>query len=265
MPPIYTRGTNQPTIEWQRFRSDPTRGIVAVTGYSGIGIQQMEDLANQYAFNGVAYDLMIEKGVARLEVNDATMDNPIDNWEILGNVERKDLFQNPLWGNLISDGQMALILQHLENNDPPSTAFAIGQTPDMSTLANTVVQRAYARYQAGNQEFENDAYGGGYVLKHTTNVSNRWTQNIADFNVGRIYSTAQLLSEVSSTQLWTFPIPNRLYYKINSIPVPTLREYFRWGWKKSRSDEDTTANNRVNITTHYVLEQWSTDDYLTAE
>lgn len=258
MPTPTLRGTLQPQVERQRFRFDPTRGIVAETNYTGIGLAEMESLANQYAFNGVAYDLVIEKGVARLVANDATLDNPIDNWEILGNAERKDLFQNPLWGNLISDDQLALIQQHLENNDKPSVAFA---DSGLTSLAGGVVQRAYARYQAGNQEFENDAYGGGYVLKHTTNVPNRWTRNIADTNVGRIYSTSQLLTEVNSAILWTFPIPNRLYYKINNIPVPTLREYFQWGWKKSRSDEDTTANNRVNITTHYVLELWSMDDY----
>lgn len=256
--PVYLRGSKRAALTGQTFQFDPTRGETVISRYHSIDYNTMIALANQYAFDGVAYNLDLTQGIARLTANDATLNNPIDTWEILGNDERKDLFQNPLWGNAISDAQMSAILQHLENNDTPAIAFG---DPALAALANGVVQRAYARYQAGNQEFENDAYGGGYVLKHTTNVPARWTVNVADFNIGAVYSTAKLISEITNSLLWIYPCPLRLVYKINNIPVPTLREYFQWGWKKSRSDESTVANNRVNITQHYVLEQWSTDDY----
>lgn len=256
--PIYRRGSNRAALASQTFRYDPTRGELIVSEYHSHNYDSIIALANEYAFNGVAYDMKLSQGIARLMANDATLDNPIDNWELLGNEERKDLFQNPLWANVITDAQMSAILQHLENNDTPAITFA---DTALVTLAGGIVQRAYARYQAGNQEFENDAYGGGYVLKHTTNAPARWTRNIADFGVGAIYTPSHLVTEITNSALWTFPCPSRLVYKISNIPTPPLREYFQWGWKKKRSDEDTAANNRINITQSYVLEQWSTDDY----
>lgn len=248
-------------MQRQVFRFDPSRGETVLTSWKGANQLDVEAIANVDAIEGVSYDLTFERGIASLNDDNATLNNPIDVWELAGNDERKDLFQNPIWANVLTDDMLALIRQHLDDNDTPTQAFAGGQTPDISGFVGTSIERAYARYQSGNEEFENDAYGGGYVLKHTTNVPARWGVNVADFNVGYVYSTSELISEIGSFALWVYPAPFRLQYKINHIPVPTLREYFRWGWKKSRSNEDTTAHNRVNIVTSYVLEQWSTDDY----
>src|SRR5690606_6075756 len=103
-----------------------------------------------------------------------------------------------------------------------------------------------------------------YVLRHTTNVSNRWNVNIADINVNRLYTTAQLLSEAQNAGLWNYPLPPRLAYKINAIAVPTVQSGYLWSWLKSASSEASAANNRVNIVTEYALDQWSTDLYQTA-
>lgn len=267
--PIIT-GTLLALLQKQKYRFDPTRGEVIISDYKGANQSNIIGIANTAAAQGIAYELDLERGIAILTLDDATLNNPIDTWELSGNDERLDLFQNPLWGNDITDIQMSAIRAHLDNGDPiHGSGGGVGafDTPDASSnlasltgLAGTVVERAYARYQAGNEEFENDAYGGGYVLRHTTNVPARWTTNIADFNVGFVYSTAHLITEISGG-LWFFPAPSRLVYKINHIPVPILRENFFWGWKKGRSNEETTANNRVNIIQSYILELWSTDDY----
>ncbi len=100
-----------------------------------------------------------------------------------------------------------------------------------------------------------------YVLRHTTNVSNRWQTNVSDFNVDYIYSTGSLLSECQNTGLWILPLPARLAFKIGQIPVPQFRDNYFWGWKKGASTETTAANNRIDISTEFVLEQWSVDYY----
>lgn len=250
--------------------SDPTRGITQTILARGLGRDQALAQADYYQSLGIEVTYTERFGVYDLHAVDSTFNNPIDDWELSGDEEHKDLFQNPRWANALTDKQVAAIRVHLSNNETPTKAFSAGNTAvdgggntveDLSPLAGGIVQRAYARYQSGNDEFSNDAYGGGYVLRHTTNVPFRWGTNIADFNVGAIYSTAHLLTEVSNSSLWVLPIPARLYYKISNLPVPTIREYFQWGWKKSRSTEHTMANHRISIVQHYILEQWSTDDY----
>lgn len=284
--PVY-RGTTQPVIYRQTIRSDPNRGVVIDTWYSCISATNLIALYNQFQFNGVAVEFTTEGGKVLLHATDATLNNPVDSWELIGDSERKDLFQNPNWGSFaygtvgsqVSENQMAAIRFYLENNTPahgtgnPTTGGAFdapsGSTADLSPLANTLVERAYSRYLSGNDEFENDAYAGGYVLKHTANIPNRWVGpfgvDLFNTNVGYIYSPANLLSEISSSQ-WTLPVGIGTYFYnkiqvLGSIQPPAKSNYF-WGWKKGRQTLDYAANNRLNVVQHYILEQWNTDDYL---
>ncbi len=135
---------------------------------------------------------------------------------------------------------------------------------DISALDLATLQIFYNLALRGSTEFQNDADGTGYVLKHTTNVSNTWTENIADSNVGMIYSTAELITEVTNVLLWINPLDARRVYKISNIPVPLPQLGYFWGWKKSRSNEQTAANNRVSIQTHYTLALWNTSVLYTA-
>lgn len=269
-------------MQQQEFtvHSDPSRGYTVATFYEGIDYPNALATFQFYQSIGVEVSLTAKFGVFRVATNDATQNNPIDNWEIIGNDERLDLFQNPNWeaalaaiGGALTDAETATIRYYLAQNTPPhgqggnSGAFDTpastlpSQYVSLVPLSGTLIERAYARYQAGNDEFLNSAYGGGYVLKHTTNVPARSTQNIADFNIGAIYSTASLLTEATNSSLWVYPLPARLVFKINRIFVPSVRPYYSVGWLKERSNEETSANNRVNIVTHYTYDQWSTDDY----
>lgn len=264
------RGSVGMTLESVELISDPQRGIVQRSVWTGVIQRNAVALVNQYISNGIAATLNQKGGVYRVVSDDATANNPIDNWELIGDSERKDLFQNPAWGYEvnITAAQMAIIRQHLENNDTVTVAFAAGQTPDMSAIPD-IVKRGYSRYQAGNDEFENDAYAGGYTLKHTTNAPARWTNNVADFNVGKIYSTANLVTEIlqiynpGTGSGWVFPCPPSLVYAINlaGANVPASQANYFWGWKKGRSNRETAARNRINIVQSYILELWSTDDY----
>lgn len=229
---------------------------------------------------------------------DATANTPIDVWELIGDAERKDLFQNPNWGDalgapgsLFNSQLMASIRWFLASEypahgpanvggafDPPQANDSIPvYVNDLSGLSGSIIDLAYSRYQSGNDEFENDAYAGGYVLRHTANVPNRWSGNITDSsgvgagalamasNVGLIYPATNLLTEVSNNSFWTLPIVvgSWLYttlFNISAI-IPQAQANYFWGWKKSRQTIDTTANNRLNVTQHYILELWSSDDY----
>lgn len=266
------RGVNQPLVESVEITFDPTRGFVTTTVYSlpsgSNNDSTMAALANFLTYSGIAISQSFKGGVYRITAVDSTLNNPIDNWELTGDDERLDLFQNPLWSGQITADQMATLRQYLSNNSTTDTAFA---DPILSPLKNGVVQRAYNRYQAGNDVFLNSAYGSGYVLRHTTNVPNRWGQNLADTNVGKIYLLGSFLSEISSPANWVFPCPFSLQYAINIATAACLSASqglpggatYQVGWLKQRSNRESVANNRVNIQTTYTLNFWNTDDYFT--
>jgi hypothetical protein len=99
---------------------------------------------------------------------------------------------------------------------------------------------------------------GQYVLRHTTNCSSGYSGNVSDTNVFKVYTTDQLLSECQSTSLWVQPLAGRLVSKIQNITAPEARNNYIWGWLKKPSTEQTTPDNRIEITQEYWLEQWPT-------
>lgn len=96
---------------------------------------------------------------------------------------------------------------------------------------------------------------GKYVLKHTTLAPSDYAANVADFNVERIYSIAQLLTEAQSSALWVLPLPGYLAYKILAYPVPaTMPPNYMWGALKTRSNAVTAAQGRIEINTEYLID-----------
>jgi hypothetical protein len=104
---------------------------------------------------------------------------------------------------------------------------------------------------------------GKYRLRHTTNAPARWGANVADFNVEKIYSIAQLIAETQNLNLWVLPLPGYLAYKILNYAVPdlTATPWRVWGALKMRSNAVTAANNRVDIQTEYLIDAISENLY----
>lgn len=267
--PIYYRGSFLPQLQWEENDFDPQRGFIYRAMFKGMNSYNVEQLSNQYTAQGIACRLRYsnEDGMTTLEVVDSTEEFTLDTWNLDGDEERVDLFSLPTMLSLFNGtDNFSTLRGDVENNTPTSQVVAAVQAAGFSSPQANFVGRIYSLYLAGTTEFRNDAYGTGYVLKHSTNVSNRWTVNVADSNVGEIYSPAELLTEVSSATLWINPLPPRLQYKLSIIAsiaqslFPALPNY-AWGWLKSRSNESTAANNRVNIQTNYTFALWSTDIY----
>jgi hypothetical protein len=96
-------------------------------------------------------------------------------------------------------------------------------------------------------------------LRHTSYCSAGALYNTSTANTEKIYSPAQLLTEVGSG--WTYNLPPRLYSKIAGIPEQyapaTEASYYTWGWKKTISREPVLSNFMVECETEYVLNLWS--------
>lgn len=252
---VTIRGTLLPLLQHEEWDFDPSRGYLYRATFRGASQELMLAQQQDLARGGIACRLLYNQGdSATLEVEDSTQQYTLDVWQLVGNEESRDIFSHPTILGLTTGDQVAIVRQHLEWKDPPDAAFA---DDGISGLAGGPVQKFYSLNLRGTTDYRRQQY----VLRHTTNAPNRWNSNISDFGIDRIYTPAQLLSEVQNSGLWVVPIPGRLAYKIANIPFPTFQPDYLWGWLKGASTETTAANNRVEINTEYVLEQWSTALY----
>lgn len=130
------------------------------------------------------------------------------------------------------------------------------------TSANMVKLKQYfTAYQLGVTNFMR----GKYKLRHTSNIPARWNVSVADFNVEKIYTISQLIAECTSSS-FIYPLPNYLSYKIlNFVPdnVAAWTPYYTWGALKEKSDAQTAVNNRIELTTEYLIDNINTNLYLT--
>lgn len=262
------RGTLQPLLQRVTDRSSPVNGFVREFEYRGMSEARARALFNTYISAGMEAELAVNHGICSLVATDTSGAITIDTWEIGANQNAPIVFENPRNIANIAKATLMLIRFAVEKGLSPDEAIKIWDADTNLTgqygaaawpAANTAGSRLYERAMRGKTEYRSF----GYVLRHTTNVSNRYGQNIADVGVNNIYSTASLLSETQNANLWIYPLPGRLGYKISSITAPAGRADYLWGWLKSASSESTAANNRVNIVTEYTLDQWSTDEYAT--
>lgn len=279
-------GTVYPILQRIERDFDPTRGFIIRYHYEGTSQDLIQALQNDYVNAGIACRMTFELGKGILEVNDSTQEYTLDFWEMPNNDEVLDPFLNP---NIVAeinttanpDATIAAIRDGLASNTPSFVA-ASGDTPASGIFAQLpcsaiqaglpnpsgiptgtfgYTQRTYYNVLLGLTGYKDAADGLGYVLRHSTNVSNRYQTNIADFGTGQIYSVGQLLSEISNSGLWINPCPEPFQYLIANIIPPFFRPGWQIGWFKDRSTRSTAANNRINITTEYVYGQFDSDLY----
>lgn len=103
---------------------------------------------------------------------------------------------------------------------------------------------------------------GKYVLKHTTIAPQTYQANVTDFNVEKIYSIPQLLSEAQSSTLWILPLPGYLAYKILAYPVPVnMSPNYQWGALKMRANAVMCAKGRIEISQEYLIDAIAVPTY----
>lgn len=250
-------GSLEPYLQSEKRKFDPQRGWIYTYKYKGLSKIQVEALQQSWVQSGCTCEIELGRGMATLDVEDCTQQYTVDTWEIVANGILIDGFSHPTSLAKTVPNQISAMRRHLESNDTPDTAFA--DTILAPLLSDGTMPRFYSLQQRGSNEYRRSQY----VLRHRTNAPSRWSANIADVGIDQNYTTAQLLTEVQDSTLWVVPLPARLVYKISNIPIQGPQSNYQWGWLKDGSTETTSANNRVDITTEYTLELWTTDYYAT--
>lgn len=246
---IIVSGTLAPVKQSSEISYDPQRGEHLVERWESAG-RNLGSIAAGYQALRTAYNFTDSphKSVIVATLSGPSGGQPevtTDTWQILANEIQKDLFEHPTAAALGTDVLTAIAAAI----DDKKTLAQAGFTGNSRTVFE-LKRNGTTHYALGQ-----------YVLRHTTNVSAGYSVNVADFNVERIYTTAQLLAEATNTNSWVYPLPGRLVHKIENLPAPTARSGYLWGWRKLPSTETTSSGNRIEITTEYWLEQWSTFIY----
>ena len=245
------RGNRGPIRTSSNTSYDPKSGLTVRQEYESAG-DGLGGLANRFLQRGIPFEWHRNERKSKLSV---TSQSPIgglpeitaDSWQLVANELQKGVREHPRVLGLPESGPGSLTnveakVKAHQNGEPTGTAL----TDDSLLLFNLLIHDV-THYALGQ-----------YVLRHGTNVSDAYDANVADFGVEAIYTTSQLISEISNTGYWTKPCPGRLVNKISnmSVQIPSNSDVM-WGWRKLPSQETSAANNRIDISTEYWLGAWS--------
>jgi hypothetical protein len=272
MPDPTLRGDPTPKLQRKTRRYNPEGGYVEMTDWASFSEAQILSLLNWAGNNGVEAEMTSRMGRHEITLTDTRGETRIDRWEFGVSEEQPSILQNPrldvsVGGETITEIYRLAIGVALRDGSSLDDACASkdvttknGGTAITPPSATHRTRRVFELMKNGQTQYQT----GNLVLRHTTNVSNRYATNISEVDENSIYYQADFLAEVSSTSLWIFPLPGRLYAKAQSFfnrHEPAAKAYYLYGWLKSVSPETAVSNNRVEIVTTYKLDFWSTDLY----
>jgi hypothetical protein len=276
MPSPIIKGTSGIIEKPYEVSFDPRRGIqvrrryTQAGGASGLEPVELQARAQGYTTRKLVSPVLSELEIISPELpsdgsGGSVEDVVYDTWQIVGNEVQESAYYSTVLMDAVSKNDRTVIARAIRDGGKPGwetlQAARLAQQKD-DRIAYTAVtaadSRQFYRQLMRGQEFYS---AGQYTLRHTTNVSENSTYNVSDDNVERLYTTSQLLAEITSGSLWVKPCPSRLVTKILSIPDQTPsdtdeQDYYLWSWRKLPSTETTGANNRVDINTDYVLYLW---------
>lgn len=248
-------GSLEPSRQKTRVNYDPQRGMTVTEEWEVAG-DNLAGLAQQAVNDRIAFDYEphAKKSSLVTTASGGQAGFPelsIDTWQLLCNETSRDLREHP-------------IIQALRFSDADRYQEILQSVKDYEDEGPAAVDAAlFTDSDVGSELFRHLIHGvtsyqlGQYVLRHTTNVSNRYDDNVADQGVETIYTTAQLLFEITNASYWVFPCPGRLVNKIDNMENQFDTDGFMWGWRKLPSQETSAAGNRIDISQEYWLGGWS--------
>lgn len=255
MPRPKINGTLSKVRKSVKTRFDRSNGLVTQVEWASAG-DNLGGYARALRNLGIQYEHTATGAVSTLiETADGAtagvQDVVTDRWEVLSNENMLDLKEHSKWPTLTDQTQYLILkdVQRHANGKKPTFEFLTTEPTDdgkaLATAFYDLMIRGVTHFPVYN-----------WVLRHTTNAPQDFEENIADSGVGTVYTTSQLVDEITNSSFWFFPCPPRLRRKIENITIPA-QAGFTAGWLKKPSNESTGANSRIEISTEYVFAGWS--------
>jgi hypothetical protein len=256
--------------------------VAALTAYHNYIVQFGASVSFRGCDGGAERELSIELPGLTSETDGVLEELFFDQWELLTNEASDTIFANPLivgGSSPVLDYNGKTVLSKLAliggtlvnavnvcNSDLTSAAPPGGLTPPTVDQGGTAGGKFQAPQSAAAKQLTLEILKGQveyakptYVLRHTSYCSAGATYNGRVDGEMRIYSTAQMLSEVGRG--WTYSLPQRLYSKIAGILYQSApgdeASYYTWGWLKKITREPVLANFMVEVSSEYELALWS--------
>ncbi len=223
---------------------DPTRGITTTEVWKMAGGDGLTGLAAKYRALGYQFELDSNPHISTLTVTSPTPqggepDVQTDQWQMMCNEINIELYEYAFSLGL-SITELATVKRGVADNAEGSTVDTTSWTANMVQLFKMKIKGV---------DF---VHAGEHVLRHSTNVSANYTNNVSDNNINCIYTNSQLKNEITNGNYWTYPAPARIWTIVMNRPSgDTNGGDLRWGWRKLPSNETTAPNNRIEITTEY--------------
>ena len=266
------RGFGTAYCRKQTGRWSPVNGWTFDQDFNGLSLANMQALANVYQGAGIEYEITVQNGLATMRTRDTTGAITIDVWEVQPSRVTKSIFENPIILANVLANDLAVIAKAFTggltqladavtalNADNPDVTYT---APDLATASDQTVWL----WKQVTQGQDPNYFADQYTLKHTTSASIRGYYNVANTNVNAIYTQAQLYSEITRSGYWIFPCPAEIIGDLNTIfaGLPAAVTPLLQGALKGGSSRVTAANNRVNLTMEYLIENINTYEYALA-
>ena len=256
--PIYDKGTYTPQENKYTYKYDPSSGGFQVFDFDSFSEANAIALANANIAARVPTEYSFEFGRAKVVLQDSNFP-AIDVWQILANETSKSRYDAPA---------MLRILKYDDGTDFYTNQIAVLKNGVSSNVSfSNIRSQIDASIVGSNLAYLSNVYNlllkgseaypcSQYVLRHETEVGNGYSSNVSDFNVDCVYTVGQLLSELTNSSSWIYPLPPRFQYFVQYLAAPATQPGYLWGWLKRSGTNATAANNRDKISTEYWLDQW---------
>lgn len=195
-------------------------------------------------------------------------------WEFPPTIRSLDLWQHPKSLNLTPpapltyDGWLAS-LKDMVKAIQSGTALTASQSALLTGSADQdEARKLVLRIAHGGTQYVESTYS----LKLSEVVSPRYTVQISDVGVEKLYTSSQIVTEAIANGT---PLPDRYIYKLQQIEaapktvglayydgaaIGKQEDYF-FGWLKFASTERERGDAKIQIDTHWTLALWSTYEY----
>ena len=256
---VIINGTLMPVKRPDELDYDPVRGLILTKEFHSAG-DNLAGVANLYLNAKTAYHWtrspVVSKIVATISGGqDGLPDIAPANWQLLCNETQKSIFTCKYaldglatYPNLFDDVNWAVSLLRLGDDSSKAEeatfeeALPDGEVPIFTYLVNKLLagETSYAK--------------GQYVLRRTYSISNFYDGPPLP---GEAYAECLL----SNDAVVMFDMPTPIQVKLLSIPVVTPHTGYLWGWRQLPSTMTTSAQNRVEVSTEWWLDEWDANLY----
>jgi len=239
-------------------------GVFSVVPFEDVDAGRINQLAAVYDAQG--YNYTVEHGFAKSKLTVQLSYNyqqqgaevPVDVWEYQSQTAQKDLFAAAVFTGItarLSDQNRTLIKQAVAKTgpfeDPDGDDVVIYQDFAGTQLEKQEAFKLYLLTSAG----VTDAIVQTPTIRHTQVVSQVYPITISKTNIGRIYSTATLISENNPPQWAVTGLPT------DTDPAFASGIALSYGWLKCGPAIQNIAYRKTQIIQEFQWGLWATAIY----